>query len=59
MPDSSKTDVLYGVGCDVVSCKYHGHDNRCYADNIVIESPTAVKRAETYCGTFTPRPSGS
>lgn len=59
MPDSRKDDVLYGVCCDVANCKFHGHDNRCYADNIVVESPSAVRRAETYCGTFSPRPSGT
>lgn len=48
--------MLYGVDCDVVHCKYHGHDNRCYADNIIVESPNALKKAETFCGTFSPRP---
>ncbi len=57
MTDSRKSDVLYGVSCDVVNCKYHGHDNRCFADSIIVESPSAQKKAETFCGTFAPRPS--
>jgi hypothetical protein len=52
-------DILYGVDCDAVHCKYHGHDNRCYADNIIVESPNALKKAETFCGTFAPRPTNS
>jgi hypothetical protein len=54
--DSRKSDVLFGVCCDVVNCKYHGHDNRCFADSINVESSTARRRTETYCGTFVPRP---
>ncbi len=50
-------DMLYGVNCDVANCKYHGHDNRCCADNIMVESPSALKKAETFCGTFAPRAS--
>ncbi len=57
MTDSRKNDVLYSVGCDVVNCKYHGHDNRCFAESINVESPSAQRKAETYCGTFSPRPS--
>ena len=49
-------DMLYGVGCDVVNCKYHGHENRCYANSISVESPTAAKNVDTFCGTFASRP---
>ncbi|SHH51262.1 protein of unknown function [Sporobacter termitidis DSM 10068] len=56
MTDSKKSDVLYGVGCEVVNCKFHGHDNRCFADSISVEAPSAVKKTETFCGTFAPRP---
>jgi hypothetical protein len=57
LTDSRKNDVLYGVSCDVVNCKYHGHDNRCFADSIMVEAPGARKKTETFCGTFAPRPS--
>ena len=57
MTDSKKSDVLYGVGCDVVSCKYHGHDNRCFADSINVGAPEAMRKTETFCATFSPRPS--
>jgi hypothetical protein len=57
MTDIKNMDVLYGVGCDVVSCKFHGHDNRCFASSINVESPNAQKKNETFCGTFAPRPS--
>lgn len=56
MTDGKKSDALYGVGCDVVSCKYHGHDNRCFADGIYVESPSATTKRETFCGTYSPRP---
>lgn len=47
-------DKLPGVGCEVVTCKYHSKDNRCYATAIKVESHNAVKKGETFCGTFTP-----
>ena len=53
----SKTsgDMLYGVGCDVINCKYHGHEDRCYANNISVEAPNATDKVETFCGTFAAR----
>ena len=45
-----------GVGCDVKNCKYHnGLDNCCTADHIDVQNKSAVAKAETYCGTFSPR----
>lgn len=58
MADIKNSDMIYGVTCDVVNCKFHGHDNRCVADRINVESQNAIKKAETFCGTFAPRPSG-
>ena len=49
---NGKDDKLYGVGCDVVSCKYHGQGGTCHADSINVESHSAVEKAETFCGTF-------
>ena len=49
-------DPLRGVGCEVVNCKYHA-SGLCCADSIKVESPNAIKRAETFCGTFSPRKS--
>ncbi len=57
MSDIKNGDSLYGITCDVVNCKYHGHDNRCFANNIIVEAPNAVKKAETFCGTFAARAS--
>ena len=48
-------DRLCGVGCDVVNCKYHGTDNCCHADSINVESSNALRKAETFCGTFSPK----
>lgn len=45
-------DKLPGVGCDVINCRYHGADNHCHADSIVVESHAAIRKAETFCGTF-------
>jgi hypothetical protein len=56
LTDSKKSDALYGVDCDVVGCKYHGHDNRCFADGISVEAASATTKKETFCGTFSPRP---
>jgi hypothetical protein len=55
----SDGNALYGVGCDVMTCKYHEGGNQCCANSISIEAPTAAKKTETFCGTFTPRPSAS
>jgi hypothetical protein len=48
-------EKLKGVGCGVVNCKFHSSDNYCHADQIKIESQNAMKKAETFCGTFSPR----
>ena len=45
-------DKLCGVSCDVVNCMYHGTDNHCHAQKITVESTNAVRKAETFCGTF-------
>lgn len=50
-------DKLPGVGCGVVNCKFHGRDNCCHADSIVVESQSALRKAETFCGTFEARSS--
>ena len=58
MSDVTRTnDKLCGVGCDVVNCKYHSTDNCCHADCIAVQSPSAMRKAETFCGTFTPKSS--
>ena len=57
MADLKNGDMLYGVTCDAAHCRYHAHDNRCLAENIMVESPNAIKKAETFCGTFVPRSS--
>ena len=46
---------LQGVDCGVINCKYHSADNSCVAHNITVENHNAMKKAETFCGTFTPR----
>jgi hypothetical protein len=55
----SDRDALYGVGCDVMTCKYHEGGSQCCANSISVEMPTASKKTETFCGTFTPRPNAS
>ncbi len=45
-------DKLGCVGCDVINCKYHGTDGHCHADAIVVENHSAIRKAETFCGTF-------
>ena len=47
-----------GVGCDVYNCKYNDTQCKCCtAEHIKVENKTAVKKAETFCGTFVPKTS--
>lgn len=50
-------DKLPGVACDVTGCAYHGKDNHCHAQHISVENKSALRKAETFCGTFEPRAS--
>lgn len=50
--NSNLSEKLSGVGCHVESCKYHGKDNYCHANAISVGSENAIRKAETYCGTF-------
>jgi hypothetical protein len=59
MKDFTNNDKLFGVACDVVNCRFHGTDNYCHADEIVVESENALRKAETFCGTFTPKGASS
>ena len=52
----NSSDILRGVDCDAIHCKYQGHANQCFADSITVESQNAVRKAETFCGTFVPNP---
>lgn len=47
-----ETEKLYGVGCDVINCRFHGKDSACHAESIKVKNIDAVKKAETFCGTF-------
>jgi hypothetical protein len=53
----SKSDEgrLCSVDCAVAGCQYHGADDCCHADSISVESRGAIRKAETFCSTFTPR----
>ena len=59
MSDLSKkndwNEKLSGVGCDVQNCTYHGKDGCCHAQSITVESKNALRKAETFCGTFEPK----
>ena len=47
-----------GVGCDVQNCVYHSQtENYCTAEHINVQNKAAVNKAETYCGTFSPKAS--
>ena len=48
-------EKLPGVDCGVINCKYHSADNACVASSITVENHNAIKRAETFCGTFLPK----
>lgn len=71
MSDKTSDSKIYGnsldgVGCSVSNCKYHTKNNACTAPGIAVQSENALRKAETFCGTFAPRsdstsssPSGS
>ena len=46
---------LPGVGCGVISCKYHTADNCCTAERIDVQNGSAQRKVETFCSTFTPK----
>lgn len=52
---NSREKGLPGVGCDVVTCKYHATDNTCHAVGINVKSQYAAEKSETFCGTFMPK----
>ena len=43
------------VWCEVENCKYHSTDCRCHAEGITVQSPAAMRKGETFCGTFAPK----
>jgi len=46
------------IGCDVYNCKYNDNScSACTAEHIKVENKYALKKGETYCGTFAPRTS--
>lgn len=49
-----QTGTSYYVNCEVENCKYHGFDCKCHADCITVESPSAMRKGETFCSTFAP-----
>ena len=54
--EKNRCDCVLGVGCDVYNCKYNDNECRCCtAEHIMVENTTAVKKAETFCGTFSPK----
>ena len=55
--NGKNNETIRGVGCDVVSCRYHGKDNCCCAGCIQVGSTNAIRKGETYCGTFEPKAS--
>lgn len=42
-----------GVDCNVTNCKYHTATGHCSASNITVQNESAMKKAETFCSTFT------
>jgi hypothetical protein len=45
-------EKITGVNCDVDNCRYHSSDNCCEASCIKVESPSAMRKGETFCSTF-------
>ena len=51
---SRSQDCIRGVCCHVENCKFHDHGNVCTAAHIDVKNESALTKAETFCGTFTP-----
>ena len=47
-------DCISGVCCQVESCKHHARGDQCTAPHIDVRNESALTKAETFCGTFTP-----
>ncbi len=45
---------LGGVCCHVEGCMYHAQGNMCTASQIDVKNESALTKAETFCGTFSP-----
>jgi len=48
-------NVLSGVECGVINCRYNENGSKCTADCIKVKNESAMKQAETFCGTFSAR----
>jgi hypothetical protein len=44
--------TISGVSCGAKNCKYHTTEDKCSASSIKVENTSAMKKAETWCGTF-------
>lgn len=53
--ESKGRECIRGVSCDVENCAYHDAGNICTAASIDVKNESAVTKAETFCGTFTPQ----
>lgn len=44
---------ISGVECGVINCMYNTDGRKCTADHICVKNENAMKKAETFCSTFT------
>ena len=51
---SESRDCIRGVCCSVENCKHHARGGQCTAPHIDVKHESALTKAETFCGTFTP-----
>ena len=51
---SKEPYCISGVCCQVECCKHHAEGDVCTASHIDVKNESAVTKAETFCGTFTP-----
>ena len=47
-------DHLHGVTCAAGHCAYQ-KEGMCRADHISVKSENAIRQAETFCSTFSPK----
>lgn len=52
--DCNDRDCISGVCCSVEGCAHHAKGDYCTAGHINVKNESAVTKAETFCGTFTP-----
>ncbi|MEG0777577.1 MAG: DUF1540 domain-containing protein [Oscillospiraceae bacterium] len=53
--NNNNAQCINGVDCHVTGCAYHTAGDCCCASEIKVANEKALKKAETFCSTFSPK----